>query len=81
MGYGLEGRVQFAEGQEIILYSTVSRLALRPTQAPIQSVLGALSPELKRPKCEADHSPPSSTEIKNSGAIPPLPHTSLWRGA
>jgi hypothetical protein len=24
---------------------------------------------------EADHSPPSSAEVKNGGAIPPLPHT------
>jgi hypothetical protein len=28
---------------------------------------------------EADHSPPSSTEVKNYSAIPPLPHTSSWR--
>jgi hypothetical protein len=32
----------------------------------------ALSPNLKRPGPEADHSPPSTTEIKNGGAIPPL---------
>jgi hypothetical protein len=30
---------------------------------------------------EADHSPPSSAELKNGGAILPLPHTSSWRGA
>jgi hypothetical protein len=29
---------------------------------------------------EADHSPPSSAEVKNGGAITPLPHTSSWRG-
>jgi hypothetical protein len=28
---------------------------------------------------EADHSPPSSAEVKNDGAIPPLPHMSPWR--
>jgi hypothetical protein len=28
---------------------------------------------VKRPGLEADHSPPSSVEIKNDGAIPPLP--------
>jgi hypothetical protein len=27
---------------------------------------------------QADHSPPSTTEAKNGGAIPPLPHTSSW---
>jgi len=30
---------------------------------------------------EADHSPPSSAEVRLSGAIPPLPNTSSWRGA
>jgi hypothetical protein len=29
---------------------------------------------VKRPECEADHSPPSSAEVKNVGAIPPRPH-------
>jgi hypothetical protein len=30
---------------------------------------------------EADHSPPSSAEVKNCGAIPPLPHVSSWHSA
>jgi hypothetical protein len=33
-------------------------------EPPIQWVPGALSLELKRPGREADHSPPSSAEIK-----------------
>jgi hypothetical protein len=32
------------------------------------------SPELKRPEPESDHSLASSVEVKNGGAIPPLPH-------
>jgi hypothetical protein len=28
---------------------------------------------VKRPGCEADHSPPSSAVVNNDGAIPPLP--------
>jgi hypothetical protein len=32
-------------------------------------------PKMKRPEREADHSPPYSSEIKNGGTIPPLPHT------
>jgi hypothetical protein len=36
---------------------------------------------IKRPGREADHSPPFSVEVKNGGAIPQLPHTSLWRGS
>jgi hypothetical protein len=27
---------------------------------------------VKRPECEADHSPVSIAEVKNGGAIPPL---------
>jgi hypothetical protein len=27
---------------------------------------------------EADHRPPSIAEVRNGGAIPPLPHTSSW---
>jgi hypothetical protein len=38
---------------------------------------GTLSPGTKRPGREADHSPPSSAQVKNDGAIPPLPHTSF----
>jgi hypothetical protein len=30
---------------------------------------------------EADHSPPSSAEVKKGGATPPLPHMSLWHNA
>jgi hypothetical protein len=41
-------------------------MALGPTQLPIQWVPGALSLEVKRPVREADHSPPSSAEVKNA---------------
>jgi hypothetical protein len=35
-----------------------------------------------RPGNEADHSPPSSHEVKNSGAIRPLPsHVFIWSEA
>jgi hypothetical protein len=36
---------------------------------------GALASGANRPQREADHSPPSSYEVKNGGSIPP-PHTS-----
>jgi hypothetical protein len=51
-------------GLGIFLFTTVSRTALGPTQPPIQWVLGALSLEVKRLESEADHSPPSSAEVK-----------------
>jgi hypothetical protein len=41
-----------------------SRPALGSTQPPIQRVLGALSPGVKRPGRQADHSPPTSAKVK-----------------
>jgi hypothetical protein len=37
---------------------------------------GGVSPAVKRQGRKADHSPPSSTEVKNGGSIPSLPHMS-----
>jgi hypothetical protein len=37
---------------------------------------GTLSPGVKRPERETDHSPPTNAEVKNGGDIHPLPHTS-----
>jgi hypothetical protein len=47
----------------------------------VQWVPGALSPEVKRPGREVDHSPPASAEVKNSGAIPQLPCMSSRHGS
>jgi hypothetical protein len=33
------------------------------------------------PGVKADHTPPSSAEVKNAGAIPPLRHMSSWHSA
>jgi hypothetical protein len=67
-GYGLDGVLGFdsRRGLGIFLFSTASRPALGPTQPPIRWVLRALSPGVKQPGCEADHSPPSSAEVKNA---------------
>jgi hypothetical protein len=46
-----------------------------PTQAPIQWVPGAVSLAVKRPGREADHSPPSSADVKNAwsyNSTPPV---------
>jgi hypothetical protein len=51
----------------------VSRLALGPTQPPIQRVTGALSLGVKRPGREADNSPPSSAEVKNGWSYTSTP--------
>jgi hypothetical protein len=73
---------EYWQGQQIFLYTTISRQVLEPTQPPIQWVLGPLLPEgVKQVGCEATHSLPSSAEVKNSGVISPFPHTSLWHSA
>jgi hypothetical protein len=54
------------KGTDFFRCVTASRTALGPTQHPIQWVPGALSLSVKRPGREADHSPPSSTEVKNA---------------
>jgi hypothetical protein len=73
--------VKFLVRCKIYLYSTASRLALGPTQPPIQRVTGMLSPGVKHQRYEADHSPPPSAEVKKGGAIPPPPHKSSWHSA
>jgi hypothetical protein len=50
----------------ITIFTTASRTALGPTQPPIRWVPGALYLGIKRPGREADHSPPSSAEVKNA---------------
>jgi hypothetical protein len=61
------------QGLGIFLFTTASRTALVSTQPPIQWVPGALSLGVKRPRREADQSPPSSAEVKECVEIfPPL---------
>jgi hypothetical protein len=63
-GYGLDDRgvgVQVPVGSKI--FFTSSEPAVRPTQSLVQWVPVALSPEIKRQRREADHSP-TSTEVK-----------------
>jgi hypothetical protein len=71
IGCGLDGR-----GSILVRSKRSSRQALRLTQPSIK-----WAPGVKRPGLEADNLPPSSAEIKNGGAISPLPHTSSWLGA
>jgi hypothetical protein len=55
-------RVRVPVGSKV--FSISSRPALGLTQTPIQWVTGALSPEVKQPGREADHSAPTSVEVK-----------------
>jgi hypothetical protein len=67
------GRGSFPGRYKIFLFSTGSRSAVGPTQLPILWVSRAISPER-----ETDHSPPSSAEVKNGGAISLPSHVSPW---
>jgi hypothetical protein len=55
------------------LFITASRMALGPTQPPIQWVPEALSLGVKRPGRETDHSPLSSAEVKNAWSYTSTP--------
>jgi len=58
--------VRFPVGAGIFLLATAPRPALGPTQPPIQWVPGVLSPGVKRPERETDHSLPPSADVKNA---------------
>jgi hypothetical protein len=59
-----------------------SRTALGHTQPPIQWVPGTLSSAVKQPGREADHSPPSSAEVKEWVELYLHSYnTPSWRGA
>jgi hypothetical protein len=60
-GYGLDGR-----GVGVRVLFTSSKLALGSTQPPIQWLSGLFPRGLKRTGREADHSPPTSAEVKNN---------------
>jgi hypothetical protein len=66
-------RARFPAGAGNFLFTTASRTALGPTKPPIQWVPGALSPGLKRPVCETDHSRPFSATVKNAWSYTSAP--------
>jgi hypothetical protein len=83
LGYGLDGRgdgLRFPAGARDISLLHKVQNAMRSIKPLVQQVPGSFSLRVKRHGREADHSPPSSAEVKNGGAIPPPPHTSSWRG-
>jgi hypothetical protein len=72
--YGLDGRgvgVRFPVGPRI--FSTPYRRAVSPTQHLTKWVPGALSPGVKRQGRDADHSPPTSAQVKKMWIYTPAP--------
>jgi hypothetical protein len=73
LGYGLDDwGFEYRQGLGI-LFTTVSRPIMGPTQPPIQWKTGTLSLGEKRPGRETDHSPLPSAEVKNAWSYIPTP--------
>jgi hypothetical protein len=79
-GYRLDGRSSIP-GRGKRLLPIQFGLALGLPNLLCYRYLGLLSAAGERPGRDADHSPPSSAEVKNSGTIPPLLCTPSWSGA
>jgi hypothetical protein len=83
-GYGLDDRgvgVRVPVGSRIFLFSASCRPVLGSTQPPIQWIVEALSPGVKRPGREADHHLQLVPRSRKCGCIHPLPHTPSWHSA
>jgi hypothetical protein len=61
---------------ETFLLFMFSRPALGSTQSSNQWIPRALSPGVKQPRREADHSSPTSAQVNT-----PTPHAPSWRNA
>jgi hypothetical protein len=62
-----------------LLHSVQTGSRSHPAAYPVSTVCDF--PGIKRPVHEANHSLPSSSAVKNGGAIPLLPHMSSWHSA
>jgi hypothetical protein len=75
-GYGLNGRSSITSRDNI--FSLLHSVQTGSRAHPASYLIGN---GVKQPGLEADHSLPSGTEVTNSGAIPPTPHTFSWSSA
>jgi hypothetical protein len=72
-------RVWFPAMQDFSLHSIQTGSGAHP--ASYLMATGGSYPGGKAAGREADHSASSNIEVKNRGAVPPLPHVSSWRTA
>jgi hypothetical protein len=70
----VRGAIPLLHASSLILHSVQTGSGAHP--ASFSTGIEIISQGVKRPGREADHSPPTSAEIKNGGAIPLLPHVS-----
>jgi hypothetical protein len=78
-GYEVDGQSSKSGGGTIFSFPQRPDRLRDPPSLLSQWVPGAISPWVKLLGHEADHSPPSSAEVKNGGAVPQLPHMSSWQ--
>jgi hypothetical protein len=76
MGWSAGVRFPVRARDFYLLYSVQTGSGAHPASYPMGT--GVQSPGVKLPGSEADHSTPSSAEVKNSGFMPALSHTSSW---
>jgi hypothetical protein len=71
-------RIRFLAGQKIFLLASASRPALKPVQALSNGYRRPFLRGIKRPGREADHSLPSSAEVKKIWSYTSItPHVSM----
>jgi hypothetical protein len=80
-GYGLDGRglIPGREKRFFLLHSVQNGSGAQSASYPMDT--GCSFPGGEPTGREADHSPPSSADVKNGGVITSLPHMSPWPGA
>jgi hypothetical protein len=80
MGYDQKTGVRFSEGtRDFALFHSI-RTGSGCHYASYTTSTEVPSPGSKRPGREGDISLPPNAEVRNSGAITPLPFTSSWCG-
>jgi hypothetical protein len=72
-GYMLDGRGSILGRGKRFFCATQRSDRLWCPPSLLTSGYGTLSPAVKRLEREAEHSPPSSDEVNNGGALPPTP--------